>query len=261
MAAQLKDRPNDVSIKIEADIDAGQAKDDPRFNKQDSNGSNPIKDESLGAHNGTNQDTAMGASDQGLIVKGQTPQELKDLGMSGDIFGDGLASAGFNEISTDVDFDSMFNDSGGNATDSLNFDLDFSGNTSAGNGHLIGANGLGPPASTAEMGNLDGASSEDINSLLPGLESLVNADGEGSLDDFTMLDVPATEKPNTTTSTSGQPQTTSGISQNTLPLTTTGDTANTMDLDAAFNDLIGADNMDLGDTGEVNNLDFDEWFK
>ena len=260
MAAQFKTKANDVSIKREVNSDAGQAKDDPQLNKQDSNGSKPIKHESPSAHNRTNQDAAMGASDQVPVGKGQTPQELKDLGMSGDIFGDGLASAGFNEMSTDVDFDSMFGDSGGNPTDSLNFDLDFSGNNPAGDGHLVGANGHGPTASTTEMGNLDATSSEDINSLLPGLESLVNADGEGGIDDFTMLDVPAAEKTNTTTtSTSGQPQTTSATSQNALPVSATGD-ANNMDLDAAFDDLIGPDSMDFGGTGEVNNIDFDEWF-
>ena len=260
MAAQFKEQSSDVPVKLEANIDISNAKDVPPPSEQDTARSNGIKSEFLGTRDMMDQDIAAGGSNQMSVTKGQTIQELKELGMSGDIFGDGLASAGFNDISTDVDFDSMFNDSGGNAADSLNFDLDFSGTNTAGNGLFVGGSGLGSAVSTSEMGNLDVTSSEDINSLLPGLESLVNADEDGGMDDFAMLDVPAAEKNNATTSTSGQPLPISASSQNALAVNNTSD-ENTMNLDTAFDDFIGADNMDLGTSDEVNNIDFDEWFK
>jgi hypothetical protein len=173
----------------------------------------------------------------------QTPQELRDLDMSGDLFGDNLGSADFGNLTTDTDFDSMFNDATANDGGNLNFDLEFSTAT-APDSNILSSNNV----TTSTETNGDVAPSEDINSLLPGLESLVNVDGEGGVDDFAMLDIPETGG---TGDASTNQQTTAGTSQ---PNNTALDTT----IDDSFFDT---DNMgDLGDSKNVNSFDFDDWF-
>ena len=92
----------------------------------------------------------------------------------------------------DAQFDSMFNDaelSGG--TESIDF-FDFSGEGDIGQ-ELVNDNPFGTMAAGADgFSNLNAASNEDINTLLPGLDSYVNAS-----DNF-IMDIPnATGKTST----------------------------------------------------------------
>ena len=87
----------------------------------------------------------------------------------------------------DPDFESMFKDvEGADADNEINLDdLDFSTDANMGQA-LINNNAFGDIASTNNgLIDLNAASNEDINTLLPGLENYVHDGG-----DFTMLDIP-----------------------------------------------------------------------
>ena len=98
-----------------------------------------------------------------------------------------MPTNGQTDTTADLDFDIMFND----ATNADAFDLDFT--TDA-------VNSTDPFAESAvddfaALGNTSGGGgSEDINDLLPGLESYVNVEnnvsGNGGADDFSMIDIP-----------------------------------------------------------------------
>lgn len=88
--------------------------------------------------------------------------------------------------SSDGDFDSMFTDTAPHDSTSLDFDLNFS-NATDGN-IALAENPFGDITTTTDFTN---TSNEDINSLLPGLESYVNDDvGAGGSDDFSTADLP-----------------------------------------------------------------------
>lgn len=255
-----RDSTGDVSVKLEAGNDTipstanGSGHGELNISGN-SAGIDAVKSELFGENdNSLGQEIMTGELGQATATNGQTPQELRDL--AGDIFNDDLGSAEFGNISTDADLDSMFNDTGGTGADSLNFDLDFTGSTATGDGLLAG-NSSGHATSSGDAGNLDVASSEDINSLLPGLESYVNADGDGSIDDFAMIDVPAEDTNNVVTTTSTQQQA-SATSQG-APVTSTAGGASTTSADHGFDMFFGTDDLDMGGTEEINNLDF-EWF-
>ena len=183
---------------------------------------------------------------QNQTANGQTPQELRDLGISGDIFNDALGSTDLVNVATDSDFDSMFNEASGNAADSLDFGIDFSGTDS----NLL--SGSNPMVSAENIPNGDLPPNEDINSLLPGLESLVNAEGDGAVDDFTMIDIPTGEGTGLSNSAPGQQQPTRAFQNQSKDVTATDDN---------FDMLFGSENFeDDGGSGAINSIDFDEWF-
>ena len=157
------------------------------------------------------------------------------------------------------DFKSMFNDvEGADADNDINFDLDFSADANMGQ-DLINANAFGNITNTSNgLIDLNAASNEDINSLLPGLENYVHG-GE----DFAMLDVP--------------PATTLPASAVLPPATKTGNSdvaeagADAAPVESNFDDMFfgsgdfsmgGAEDGDMGNEGIGDLGDFDEaWFK
>lgn len=81
----------------------------------------------------------------------------------------------------DVDFDSMFDDTvGDGSNDEINFDLDFPTHGVSSEA-LLGDDPFGPNVNTGNASTILAATTEDIDSLLPGLESFANA-----IDDFAM---------------------------------------------------------------------------
>lgn len=94
-----------------------------------------------------------------------------------------LVSAGIR----DVNFESMFDDTAAeDNNDEINFDLDFPNDT--GNAQaLIDNNPFSTETSNTDASNIPAATTEDIDSLLPGLESFANA-----ADDFAMIEMPPT---------------------------------------------------------------------
>ena len=204
--------------------------------------------------NPSHEDNLAGDLNQGK-AKDRTLQDLTDLGVAGDIFNGGLGSTDFVNISTDADFGSMFNDSSGTSTDPLNFDLDFSSSAAVGDAALMG-NGPGAAGPTADLGSLDQTSSEDINSLLPGLESYVNADGDGSNEGFPMINVPNGDANANFLSTSG-PQQSSSTAQNPSATGATGDASGAND-DPNFDDIFGT--TDEIAAGASTDFNFDDFF-
>lgn len=87
----------------------------------------------------------------------------------------------------DLDFDSMFDDTvGDGGNDDMNFDMDFP--THAGNSEaLLVDNSFAANAISGKASALPGGPIEDIDSLLPGLESFANA-----TDDFAMVNIGTT---------------------------------------------------------------------
>ena len=152
----------------------------------------------------------------------------------------------------ETDFDSMFDDNkmGGDGN-LMDFDLDFS----AGSGmdqELINE----PSLDNVGIGNEDlarfnASSTEDINTLLPGLENFVN-----SADDFTMIDVqaPSTLLPSNSHATT---------SANAPPaITTAPPESNLDDLFPTSEFIAGTEDYDMNQSGNMDaNAEFDEWFK
>ena len=146
------------------------------------------------------------------------------------------------------DFDSMFNDMeavGG--TQGLNFDLDFS----------VGAEGLNRTGSenntvkNEDVTNVAASTSEDINTLLPGLENFVNAS-----DDFSIINVATGPI---------MPNTTSAMANHTSAPQTLGPVQTESNFDHLFsssNFIEDAGDYDVDGSGDINDLgDLDDWFK
>ena len=244
-----KDKNFDVPVKLEANSDLSQTKEALKKGELTAINSNMVKSELADVTNGSKEDTLTGELNHAATAKAQTPQELRDLGVSEDIFGGSLGSTGFPHISADADFDSMFDDSGASGANTLNFDFDFPDSNGATEGQQT-ASAFGPVSSTAEVGNLDATSSEDINSLLPGLESYVNADSDGGVGDFAMIDI----------SSGGDNAPVLGQQHNTASTTQASatDDPSIMGLDTSFDYMIGSDNMNGVGT---DNFDFDAWLE
>ena len=120
----------------------------------------------------------------------KAPQEL-DLKVDG--ADTELGTSTLAQLPDDDDFDSMFADTtvnAGDAGDTVDFDFDFSTDVNTSQ-DLLGNNDLGDLTTASNTFNTANASSsEDINSLLPGLGDYVNVDADGA-DDFAMIDLPA----------------------------------------------------------------------
>lgn len=166
------------------------------------------------------------------------------------------AEAPLNSNTADLDFESMFNDTdltGGD--DSMNFGLDFSSEGNLNHDVLNDSAFENIEMSHADMSNLGASSSEDINTLLPGLENYVNA---GT--DFSNINIPlASTLPNTS---------------QVVPIGTTSApaqiSAQPAIADSSFDDIFGSGDFSMDGTGDdgmgggnFGDLeDFDEdWFK
>ena len=205
---------------------------------------------------------------------------------------------------TDMDFESMFDDlsaqgptggANGEVTD-LNFDLDFpSGAFTNANETAVPNVDNGETFTANDQNAMTDQPSEDINTLLPGLENLVgDASGMG---DIAMIDFPTTtasdsngtantaaqalptstqtatpalagtsaQAPNNDTSTASEVAAMDNLFNfNTDASAEGGATGNENNLgDSTFDDLLGSDwaNGGAGGSGEVKLTDFEDWFK
>ena len=153
-------------------------------------------------------------------------------------------------------FESMFNDleQPSNAN-SLDFDLGFSTSQDLLNDSVFENIDM---TNTEESANLNATSAEDINTLLPGLESYVNDGG-----DFSMIELPMTTMPEVTT---GPVATSAGTEVATMGTSNAPGGGQGMDVvptESNFDDLFGSgDWAGDGDMGDGAMVDFDEdWFK
>ena len=84
----------------------------------------------------------------------------------------------------DIDFDSMFDDTvGDGSNDNIDFDMDFPTHV-ANSEALLGDDPFGTNVSRGNVLNIPAGTTEDIDSLLPGLESFANA-----TDDFAVVNI------------------------------------------------------------------------
>lgn len=156
-------------------------------------------------------------------------------------------------------FESMFD------LEQPEFDLDLSNGQDLLNDSLF--EDLGAPSNNENPDlNANATSTEDINTLLPGLENYVNDNG-----DFSMIDLPVggtmaqdAAMPNGTTTAAEAQGTTTAAAEATVA--TDGMTATQaleMPMESNFDDLFGSG--EWGDSGEMGDgamVDFDEdWFK
>ena len=178
-------------------------------------------------------------------------QTLDGLGISGDVE---IDASDFNHITADDDFDSMFADTTANPNDVVNFDLDFSTDQAVSQ-DLLSGNAFGNVGPSADdLGSINQASSEDINTLLPGLENYVNEDGESGGDDFAMIDIPVGD--------AGLEAGKTAASRPSVSTTVKEDTSimGTANLDSSMDDMFDMSG-DFGGESTMDNLEFDEWFQ
>lgn len=153
----------------------------------------------------------------------------------------------------DLDFESMFNDTdltGGD--DDMNFGLDFSTDGNLNQDVLNDSAFANIEMTNADMSNLGATTSEDINTLLPGLENYVNAGADFS---NINLSVPSTLPETSQVGTVGAPAQVSApsvVADSTLDdLFGSGDFAM---------DGTGDDGMGTGTFGDLEDFD-EDWFK
>ena len=192
--------------------------------------------------------------DESDALKSEIPgasaeQNIDGPSISEALESNGLDASDFNKTTAEADLDSMFADTTGNPEDSINFDLDFPNDQTASQDLLSGNSfgNLGPSAD--DFNNINLASSEDIDSLLPGLESYVDGGGNGG-EDFAMVDIPATDVGRDASKTT-KTDITNSAKEDTSMLDTTN-------MDTGVDDMFDVD-FDADET--MNNTDFDEWFR
>lgn len=167
-----------------------------------------------------------------------------------------VAEAPLDTSTADLDFESMFNDTDlTGADDTMNFGIDFSAEGNLSQDVLTDSAFEDIEMSNADISNLGATTSEDINTLLPGLENFVNA---GT--DFSNINIPvAPTLPETTlvapSGTVGAP-----AQHPTQPVVA----------DSNFDDIFesgdfsmegtGDDGMGTGTLGDFEDFD-EEWFK
>ena len=156
----------------------------------------------------------------------------------------------------DLDFESMFNDTdltGGD--DAMDFGLDFSSDANLNQDVLNDSAFVNMEMSNADMPNLGATTSEDINTLLPGLENYVNA---GT--DFSNINISVAPS---------LPEPSQGASVGTVGAPAQV-SAPPVDADSSLDDLFGSgdftidgtgdDGMGTGTFGDLEDFD-EEWFK
>ena len=156
----------------------------------------------------------------------------------------------------DLDFESMFNDTDlTGADDAMNFGLDFSSDENLNQDVLNEGAFANMEMSSADMPNLGATTSEDINTLLPGLENYVNA---GT--DFSNINISVPPP---------LPETSQGASVGTVSAPAQVSAA-PVDADSSLDVLFGSgdfamdgtgdDGMGTGTFGDLEDFD-EEWFK
>ncbi|KAI9878846.1 MAG: hypothetical protein M1830_010318 [Pleopsidium flavum] len=159
----------------------------------------------------------------------------------------------------DVNFESMFDDSAGDGHDEeIDFDLDFPHDTDTAQA-LMDNNPFHTETSNGNASNVHPATTEDIDSLLPGLESFAN-----SADDFAMIELPPAsttiENAGTTTPITRPSITTADVPPDLLPPESNFDDMFFDSADFTMEDGNGGGNGGDDAFGEIG--DFDEsWFK
>ena len=166
------------------------------------------------------------------------------------------AEAPLDSSAADLDFESMFNDTdltgGDNA---MNFGLDFPSDGNLNQDVLNDSAFESIEISNADISNLGATTSEDINTLLPGLENYVNA---GT--DFSNINIPILPT---------LPETSQGTNAGNVS-TTAQVSAQPAVAESSFDDIFGSGDYSMGGTGDdglgAGTLgdfeDFDEdWFK
>ena len=166
------------------------------------------------------------------------------------------AEAPLDSSAADLDFESMFNDTdltGGDNT--MNFGLDFPSDGNLNQDVLNDSAFENIEISNADISNLGATTSEDINTLLPGLENYVNA---GT--DFSNINIPILPT---------LPETSQGTNVGTVSATAQESTQPAA-AESSFDDIFGSGDYSMGGTGDdglgAGTLgdfeDFDEdWFK
>ena len=186
-------------------------------------------------------------------IEATEPPKSPEKGFSG---ATPAAEAPLDSSGADLDFESMFNDTdltGGD--DTLNFGLDFSTDGNL-NQDVLNDNAFeNIEMNNADISNLGAATSEDINTLLPGLENYVNA---GT--DFSNINIPgASTLPETS---QAAPVGTTGAPAQISVQPAVADSS----LDDIFGsgdfsmDGIGDDGMGGGTFGDLEDFD-EDWFK
>ena len=154
---------------------------------------------------------------------------------------------------SDLDFESMFNDTELVGGDDINFeDIGFSMDATMNHDILNNNTLLDTNMSNADITNLASTSNEDINSLLPGLENFVNADT-----DFSNISMPATS--NQPENREGAPVANMGASTSNPVETVPADTS-TFDELFGVNfemDTNGGDEMGDGTLGDFDDFQWD----
>ena len=156
----------------------------------------------------------------------------------------------------DLDFESMFNDTdltGGD--DAMDFGLDFTSDANLNQDVLNDSAFANIEMSNADMPNLGATTSEDINTLLPGLENYVNA---GT--DFSNINISVAPS---------LPETSQGASVGTVSAPAQV-SAPPVEANSSLDDLFGSgdfsidgtgdDGMGTGTFGDLEDFD-EEWFK
>ena len=166
------------------------------------------------------------------------------------------AEAPLDSSAADLDFESMFNDTdltGGDNT--MNFGLDFPSDGNLNQDVLNDSAFENIEMSNADISNLGATTSEDINTLLPGLENYVNA---GT--DFSNINIPILPT---------LPETSQGTNAGNVSATAQ-DSTQPAATESSFDDIFGSGDYSMGGTGDdglgAGTLgdfeDFDEdWFK
>ena len=166
------------------------------------------------------------------------------------------AEAPLDSSAADLDFESMFNDTdltGGD--DAMNFGLDFPSDGNLNQDVLNDSAFENIEMSNADISNLGATTSEDINTLLPGLENYVNA---GT--DFSNINIPILPT---------LPETSQGTNAGNVSATAQV-SAQPAAAESSFDDIFGSGDYSMGGTGDdglgAGTLgdfeDFDEdWFK
>ena len=163
----------------------------------------------------------------------------------------------------DANFESMFNDTElAGPHDAIDFDLDFSNDANI-NHDLLNGNPFGEMTSHSnDFSNLNTTSNEDINTLLPGLESYVTAS-----DDFSMLNMPPTASDFNVNATKAKHNLTVSNGNATVE-----SIMGSAPIESSFDDLFfgsgdlamgGTDDNDMGGDDNIGDFaDFDDdWFK
>lgn len=145
------------------------------------------------------------------------------------------------------DFETMFNDTEAVRTQEVDFGLDFTSNA-----HDLNDTGFeNGSLQNEDLTNLNAASNEDINTLLPGLENYVNAS-----DDFAIIGL--------TTETTLPNSNSAKVNDTSAPpaLEPVLTESNFDDLFPSSNFIEDAEDYEMNGTGDLNDLeDFDDWFK